>query len=45
MATPIPESHRDLFDKKAFAHLGTLMPDGSPQVTPVWCDLAATTWW
>jgi len=21
------------------AHLATLMPDGSPQVTPVWCDL------
>ena len=30
---------RDLFDKKAFAHLATIMPDGSPQVTPVWCDL------
>jgi len=35
----IPASHRDLFDKPAFAHLVTLMPDGSPQVTPVWCDL------
>ena len=33
---PIPESHRDLFEKKAFAHLGTLMPNGTPQVTPVW---------
>jgi PPOX class probable F420-dependent enzyme len=22
--------------KKAFAHLATVMPDGSPQVTPVW---------
>ena len=28
----------DLFSKKAFAHLTTLMPDGSPQVTPVWVD-------
>jgi PPOX class probable F420-dependent enzyme len=37
MAT-IPESHRDLFAKKAFAQLATVMPDGSPQVTPVWCD-------
>ena len=27
-----------LNDKKAFAHLATLMPDGSPQVTPVWFD-------
>lgn len=33
------ESYRDLFEeKKAFANLATLMPDGSPQVTPVWFD-------
>ncbi|MGH7835479.1 MAG: PPOX class F420-dependent oxidoreductase [Candidatus Binatia bacterium] len=38
MAANIPESHRDILDKKAFAFLGTLMPDGSPQVTPVWVD-------
>ncbi|HSK29022.1 MAG TPA: PPOX class F420-dependent oxidoreductase [Candidatus Limnocylindria bacterium] len=38
MATAIPESFKDLFDKKVFAHLATLMKDGSPQVTPVWCD-------
>jgi PPOX class probable F420-dependent enzyme len=25
-------------DRKALAHLGTLMPDGTPQVTPVWFD-------
>jgi PPOX class probable F420-dependent enzyme len=30
--------YSDLFQKKAFASLGTLMPDGSPQVTPVWVD-------
>jgi PPOX class probable F420-dependent enzyme len=34
----IPEKYLDLFQKKAFASLGTLMPDGRPQVTPVWCD-------
>lgn len=34
----IPEEYRDLFQKPAFASLVTLMPDGSPQVTPVWCD-------
>jgi PPOX class probable F420-dependent enzyme len=39
MATEIPAQFRDLFSKKAFADLATLMPDGSPQVTPVWCDL------
>ena len=38
MAVTIPERYRDLFTKQAFAHLATLMPDGSPQVTPVWCD-------
>jgi PPOX class probable F420-dependent enzyme len=35
----IPDKYRDLFTKRGFAHLATLMPDGSPQVTPVWCDL------
>jgi len=34
----IPENYLDLFEKKSFAHLATLMPDGSPQVTPVWID-------
>jgi PPOX class probable F420-dependent enzyme len=38
MAATIPEKYRDLFSKQAFAHLGTVMPDGSPQVTPVWVD-------
>jgi PPOX class probable F420-dependent enzyme len=36
--TDIPNSHVDLFKKKAFASLATLMPDGQPQVTPVWVD-------
>jgi PPOX class probable F420-dependent enzyme len=39
MAAAIPDQYRDLFAKPAFAHLATLMPDGTPQVTPVWCDL------
>jgi PPOX class probable F420-dependent enzyme len=34
----IPERFLDLFNKRAFANLATLMPDGRPQVTPVWCD-------
>jgi len=34
----IPETFSDLFQKKAFAQLATLMSDGSPQVTPVWCE-------
>jgi len=35
MAATIPEQFKDLFTKVAFAHLATLMADGSPQVTPV----------
>lgn len=38
MAATIPQGFQDLFQKKAFAHLATIMPDGSPQVTPVWFD-------
>ncbi len=38
MAKTIPAKFRDLLDRKAFADLATLMPDGSPQVTPVWLD-------
>ena len=32
MPETIPANFRDLFTKKAFANLGTLMPDGRPQV-------------
>jgi PPOX class probable F420-dependent enzyme len=38
MPEVIPQKYLDLFQKRAFASLATLMPDGSPQVTPVWCD-------
>ena len=38
MSEVIPEKYADLFQKRAFASLGTLMPDGKPQVTPVWVD-------
>ncbi len=35
----IPPEYVDLLnEKKAFANLATIMPDGSPQVTPVWID-------
>ena len=37
--TEIPHIYLDLLlQKKAFAHLATVMPDGSPQNTPVWFD-------
>ena len=35
----IPDQYLDLLQqKKALANLATVMPDGSPQVTPVWFD-------
>lgn len=38
----IPEQYQDLLttEKKAFATIATVQPDGSPQVTPVWFDTA-----
>lgn len=35
---PIPESHRDLLDGNYTVALTTVMPDGQPQTTPVWCN-------
>ena len=40
--TSIPEQYVQLFQRKGFAYLATLMPDGSPQVTPVWFDFDGT---
>ena len=37
-AGPIPAEFLDLFRKKAFAHLATLMADGTPHVTSVYVD-------
>lgn len=35
----IPDAFLDLLQqKKAYANLATVLPDGSPQVTPVWFD-------
>lgn len=34
----IPQSHADILDKPSFAHLSTLMPDGSPHASAVWID-------
>ncbi|MDX2138566.1 MAG: PPOX class F420-dependent oxidoreductase [Chloroflexota bacterium] len=32
----IPDSHRDLFERPIVVALVTLMPDGTPQATPIW---------
>ena len=34
----IPESHIDLIDGPYVVALSTIMPDGQPQTTPVWCN-------
>lgn len=38
MTAIIPESHYDLLDRPIVVWLATVMPDGQPQLTPVWCD-------
>ena len=40
--TEVPDSHRDLLDRPIVVALVTLMPDGQPQATPVWCDYDGT---
>src|ERR1043165_1802919 len=37
--TSIPDSARTVLESSALAHLVTLNPDGSPQVTVVWVGL------
>ena len=34
----IPESHQYLIDGPHLVALSTVMPDGQPQITPVWCN-------
>ena len=38
MSLPIPDSHRDLLTRPISAVLTTLMPDGQPQSSLMWCD-------
>ena len=42
MPVKISEGIRKLLEEPNFANLATLMPDGSPQVTPVWVDFDGT---
>ena len=39
MAVSLSEEVKSLVRGANFAHLATLMPDGSPQVAPVWVDV------
>lgn len=38
----IPDSHLDMFERPLIPHLTTLLPDGSPRVSPLWCDYDGT---
>ncbi len=38
MSVQLSETARALLEGQNFGHLATLMPDGSPQVSPVWVD-------
>ena len=39
MPAKLSEGVKKLFEEPNFAHLATIMPDGSPQVTPVWVEM------
>lgn len=34
----VPTEFHDLFERKTFAHVVTISPDGLPHATPVWID-------
>jgi len=42
MSQIIPKGFSDLLQQPIFANLATIMPDGGPQVTPVWFDYDGT---
>lgn len=43
--TQIPASHRDILEKRSFAHVATVDANGAPQVTPVWVDFDGELIW
>lgn len=42
MTATIPESHKDLLEGPISVVLTTVMPDGQPQSTVIWCDYDGT---
>jgi len=45
MSAEIPQSHRDLLEKPVYVVLTTLMPNGDPQASVVWCSFDGTHVW
>ncbi|HVM12215.1 MAG TPA: PPOX class F420-dependent oxidoreductase [Actinomycetota bacterium] len=39
MPPTLTDRQRGFFERPNFGHLATLMPDGSPHVSPVWVDV------
>ena len=39
MAESFSSASRTIFEKRVLAHVATIDPDGSPNVTPVWVEL------
>jgi len=39
MSVKLSDAVKKLFEEPNFPHLATIMPDGSPQVTPVWAEM------
>ena len=39
MSATMSEGVKKLFREPNYGHMATLMPDGSPQVSPVWVDM------
>ena len=42
MSERVPDNALDLFEKPALANFATVMPDGTPNVLPVWVDYDGT---
>ena len=42
MSAKIPESHVDLLTGPVYVTMATVMPDGQPQLTVVWCTFDGT---
>jgi PPOX class probable F420-dependent enzyme len=43
MGIALPQSVKDLLEDKAYGHVVTQKPDGSPQITMVWMDVDGDT--
>ena len=42
MSTEIPAAYKDLLEEPVYVTLATIMPNGQPQLTVVWCSYDGT---